>query len=675
MRGLRAVKIGIAGAGLVGLLLLSLIQGLRAQHLGFDTGDPLPSLAGGGRRFGPGWRRIRGLPDPADAPAESFGEARRQLTELHGRGCRICVLLPCGLEPVARKGEASVVVDLRQTKERFLRFGRAYRGLVDAWEIGNEPDLGASATRPEHYGAVFKAAALGIHQAGSPAVSAGLALPGALGLPPGPYFVRLLDDGILSYADGINFHFYGFAEDLPGEYAQLEDAVESVGQAGSVNRSMPVFLTECGYAIMDGATAATAAGRARQRDWFERVASEVSWLRIEAPMMFILRPYCEEGLIEFGLEMPDQTDSPALGYLRARTAHDRYPSRNWRIRAWSPSPIVIDFAAGAGTTPADSWGGYALSGTTGEAMIGEGCLRIYNLTNAPIRGRLTIGDPCSGCNSAEEMVLTPGELKLRPVRLVISRAPWNFHPWMVKFDSDTPEATQARFSTELYPAPESYCRILAKSLDFQPAAADRHAAMLRSQAHALEEPVLAPEGRWCATSGIRIEESADAWKFTVDEVPAAVIRPASVELPLPKGFAIHPNEFLRLEFRCQQAGQRFSRYARFSGAIGGILRVQIRTENGNLYEVLPRQSVRTDWSTYEMPGAAYTLSFFGRTNPPWRFSANRPAALVLTFWPRSLPTTVQIRPVGVIRLEWDQANDRARPTERGEATANSGEGT
>jgi hypothetical protein len=90
-----------------------------------------------------------------------------------------------------------------------------FAGLVDAWEMVGEPDVGYCTDLPERTVAYQKALYLGIkagaREAGAPAP---LVLMGALALPPGPWLERAAKNGLLDYTDAYNFHFYGYAEEL-----------------------------------------------------------------------------------------------------------------------------------------------------------------------------------------------------------------------------------------------------------------------------------------------------------------------------------------------------------------------------------------------------------------------------------------------------------------------------
>ena len=342
--------------------------------------------------------RIRGVAE-SDGEGDHAGRAqagdRCALDELHECGVRICVILrwaPSDWTKGVRPGGGQRhPLDLREVYERGRRLGAAYGDLVDVWEIENEPDIDFVVENPETHAAFQKAVYLGLKSGVRIAYQAGLSLefktgsdsgwlarkqgrsaldlklpPSArsapsrvvmapLALPPGPYLERLWANGLASYTDGFNFHFYGYAEDFTGVYRQFEDAVAKLGavppgsveeewlRMGSrseldlgrrtssdrrVRRTLPVFITEYGYGLLDAEARDSVEGRVRQWRWFATLAKQIRTLRPEGPMAFLLNPYYEAGLNEFGLTMTQpavmqpengnlcRTEKPETGNLK-----------------------------------------------------------------------------------------------------------------------------------------------------------------------------------------------------------------------------------------------------------------------------------------------------------------------------------------------------------------------
>ena len=363
---------GLYLAALGAFLCFSPVVG-RSQT-GYDTGSIAPAFVEqenplfreGHRREGL-WLRSRSMPNPSDLAA--VRKDRSVFAEVQRRGYRICVVLEIGSAESGRGiragGGRRLPSNLRDAYEWARGLGEAYGGSVDRWEIGNEPDIGFLAENPETYAAFLKATALGFHEgerraafraaprssfgkqwflthtfaaAGPRDIGSGVVMAG-MALPPGPYFERLQVNGLLSYSNGFNFHYYGYAEDFSGVYRQFQDAVESAAVGGKAAgprglddtrdgapriggatqlrerpagglrdhefrpKTLPVLMTEYGYGTLSEPAATTVEGRVRQWEWFRSVAEQTRALRIEGPMAFVLLPYLEHGTQEFGLLM------------------------------------------------------------------------------------------------------------------------------------------------------------------------------------------------------------------------------------------------------------------------------------------------------------------------------------------------------------------------------------
>ncbi len=350
----------------VGFAPLSLLH--AGNGSGYDSGgDPIQLVtrlgldgeAGAAARIGE-WLRIRGFDRaPVDPcrPLEAGGidgeiagriEAMRAaLLTLQGAGYRtVCFLRwerewPSGRRPGEGPGNRSPL-DLREAYGRGYAFAATYGDLVDAWEIENEPDAGFFADNADVFAAFYKAVALGLAagreqrawrsaealggpdgetadadrvRTGMPGVRSirqkSLIVMPPLVLPPGPYLEQLRANGFLSYTEGANLHYYGFADDYSRAHARLREALtcregESAGASRETRtvRRLPVFVTEWGYPRMDGYASQTVEGRVRQWRFYKKVASQNERLRVHAPMAFYLPPYFEYGAKEFGLTMP-----------------------------------------------------------------------------------------------------------------------------------------------------------------------------------------------------------------------------------------------------------------------------------------------------------------------------------------------------------------------------------
>jgi hypothetical protein len=682
------------------LLCASFYAGnLSGEGIGFDTGCGARELV---EKLGHPevtiprgvWLRIRGVADARSRLTEE--QERKALTMLHERGYRTCVLLmpdPKQWASGVRSNPSSALpIDLRDAYHWLADLQRTYGDVVDAWEIGNEPDIAFLKENAETYAAFFQACSLGAASI-QPATGAiestkkyARVVPAALALPPGPYLERLLACHLLSCADGFNFHYYGYAEDFSGVYAQFADAVgaelalppavaEAKDPLNSVTKALPVFVTEWGYGLLTAKAALTAKGRMRQLNWFRLVADQVRQLRIEAPLAFYLQPYYEQATNEFGLTATTSRGftasefepnknvpwtenvgktfegnaiTPALAYL-FKTGKN-YPAKNWTVHTTPASPVVMDLVAGKDVLPFKACGGYMLLGKANDTLaIGTAELRLCNFSDRPITGILTFP------GETERVTLPPGEMRVMPVELSVDASRFALCDWTARFTSlinqekaqqvssmnagnGSPSyATEAVFQTTLFPNAEGMQKKILVSFDHVVAQAAENRGLLLSRKLATDEPPLFSHGRWLVSKGVDIVEDTSGWHFLVTSYPNEPLRPAMAELPLPANFAFPTNTMLRFDYRTPgtDSCERFDVY--------------FRTTNGNLYTIWPPLVASSTWQICTQNQESFTMAFWGRANLPWRFSDNKPAALVFFFRPKRLPTTYDVKDVGIVR--------------------------
>lgn len=339
------------------LLLIGILAGISAWVLtpqpavsvaplpGLDTGMTAtalrtwdPALMADWARTQP-WLRIRGHPFPKDQPEAARREAMA-LRDLSTAGFKPIILLRWGEKSWANGirpgGGQRLPLDLREAYERGFTEGQRFGATGAAFEIENEPDISFVQDNAETFMAFQKAVYLGV-KAGSSLREHGrtvgrsngrtaTVVMAPLALPPGPYFEQLVANGLFSYTDAFNYHYYGYAEDFTGVYGQFEAAVNDVGlplgarrftgpsdgrtvgpldrEVHSPPRSLPVLLTEYGYGALGKDARNTVERRIRQWRWFKAVGEDIVRLRIAGPMAFYLPPYLERDQLEFGLTAP-----------------------------------------------------------------------------------------------------------------------------------------------------------------------------------------------------------------------------------------------------------------------------------------------------------------------------------------------------------------------------------
>jgi len=710
---------------------------LRAAGMGFDSGMTAPALVArldAGDPFvaqAGAWVHVRGVVESGSQVAEQAA-----LAELHRRGLRVCVLLMPTRESWATGLRswpgATLPLDLREAHDRMMRLASSYRGLVDAWEIGNEPDIGFVPENAENYMAYLKACYLGAREGAlngqrsaisdqsqkgrsfwwhlwrrlrggsgseesrfpSP-VHRPLIIMAPLALPPGPYLERLIGNGLLSYTDGFNFHYYGYARDFTGVYRQFENAVEN--QRGGDNtfrlKRLPVFITEFGYGLLDGVARETVAGRVRQWAWFRDVNAQIRELRIAAPMAFLLTPYFERGVNEFGLTAPETRQeakgerregragdprgqrprlqlgamefkpqdfgakkaepwmeligkpvaggeaTPALAWLMA-DAKPGHPSRDWTVSVPDSSPVVIDFVAGVDALPYKSYQGFMLM----DSGRGHGELRLYNFSAARLSGSLRMSGSAAAraiapASLSDKITLEPGAMVTIPLELETSDADFSVHSWTVDFLPDNSTVPPATFTTAFFPNATGMTKTVQVQLDHDEKSAERNYSRLLQRELAVDEPRLVSQGRWLVTPGVKVTEDGTTWSFEVTGYPPEPLRPAMAELPLLTGFKFPPGGMFTFDYHATLPLENDRQEA---------MEMYFRTANGNLFHVWPPFPVTDLWQTYTQNRENFTMGFFGRAALPWQFEKNECVSLVFYFRPHRLPTTYEIRNAEIV---------------------------
>lgn len=186
--------------------------------------------------------------------------------ELKKNGFRV-VAFAGFLERIAKEQSGNhLPEDLRQVYAESYRLGKQTLGEVDAFEMVGEPDAHYCKDLPDRVAAYQKAVYLGIkdgaragltksslettslqkiayHQPSNPLdPRLPIVLSGGLAFPPGNWLDLAAANGIYEFTDAVNFHHYGFADDL----AAAIHAHREFGSKWSGRGKLPVWITEAG---------------------------------------------------------------------------------------------------------------------------------------------------------------------------------------------------------------------------------------------------------------------------------------------------------------------------------------------------------------------------------------------------------------------------------------------
>ena len=348
------------------------------------------------------WVRERG------AWVDETTEGGRQLLS------RLRTMKAAGLHVVAFAGSPGTRVeqagnqlpeDLQAVYAAAFRQGRTTAGLVDAWEMTGEPDLGYCRDLPDRLAAYNKAMYWGLHDGAVAAGRSTVVLMGALALPPGPWLERAMRNDLLDCTDAYNFHFYGYARDLPGVIAAHRALLQAMfppsglaarhGRPGAMfpesrgaapRTAPPMWITECGINAVapddfyNPQRRALQAAFARETARVARAARDVAMF-----MPFILVHADDAHAMTVRADFPLPAWDGYAGYVRGHA----WPQRPLVRSEAAPNRIVVQWMPdNASTVP------HKVAGTYRFLADGpvRGVLRVYNFGDKPACGRIEAGE-------------------------------------------------------------------------------------------------------------------------------------------------------------------------------------------------------------------------------------------------------------------------------------------
>ena len=307
-----------------------------------------------------------------------------------------------------------------------------FAGLVDAWEMVGEPDVGYCTDLPERTVAYQKALYLGIkagaREAGGPTP---LVLMGALALPPGPWLERATKNGLLGYTDAYNFHFYGYADELTdvikAHRAFMADAIsnlkskivlcrlrlgtdpesenpilnlksEILDSRNAALAALPIWITECGLNAVKPDDFLNAERRKLHADFTVSTAQQaLASPDVAVFMPFILVDHHDPYALTTASDQPLPAWNAYAQFIRdhpwpartlARSPVRLQPSAVAQGKPpVDPNPVVLQWMPDNATTlPHKVAGTYRFIGN--GPIKGE--IRLYNFSDNPVSGRLQI---------------------------------------------------------------------------------------------------------------------------------------------------------------------------------------------------------------------------------------------------------------------------------------------
>lgn len=392
-------------------------------------------------------------------------------------------------------------------------------------------------------------------------------------------------------------------------------------------RSLPVFLTEYGYGLLGREARFTAAGRARQQAWFAAVAAQTRRLGLDRAMAFVLRPYLERDFNEFGLletapngrrqaqgaevAGPALVAGPNIPVDRGRKAEVGSQRSGVREQGTQvPTPEALRTGA--------RWGHNVVSPAlatllaSGLKPVSERAWGVPAATRSPVVidfvpdrglvqaktscGYYMTGDHGRGLPADGRLVLYNLSDRTRTGTLTLQGDAWSLAGGERCETLSLPPGERREIPVRIRPGGSVFKPDVARAFW-------RAKWPVRNARHPMQE-----------NQAVEPKQPGPAVRTTQTVTPShATPRPLARPEP-------------------HQA----------------LFDVYFRTRNGNLYRTWQRLRASDRWQPYFERLGNYTMAFYGRARRPWRFSDNRPAALVFIFRPDRLPATFEIRDAQVV---------------------------
>ena len=429
------------------------------------------------------------------------GDVREKFRELKAAGLTVTAFasLPYPVE-ISQPWDA-LPEDLRAVFAAGRVLRRDFSGLVDAWEMNGEPDVGFCRDLPDRLAAYQKALYLGLKDASGPGPSPAV-LMGALALPPGPWLERAAQNGLLDYTDAYNFHFYGHASDLGGVIrAHRRFADQRVGPG------LPLWITECGMKAVSPDDFMNGERRRLQADYTVATARQARNAGAAVFMPFILVEHGDPYALTLTADQP----LPAWTAYAALVHDLPWPRRALVRPALAANPVVLQWLPDNRTTvPHKVSGTYRFRNR--QAIRGK--IRIYNFGRKTVRGTMRTASSegiASTFPRRSELALGPGAMLEQPGEFVPGRAGY-FQGWcQANFDGDDGSRSPLYFGLE--PTPEV--------ADFVEAPLQLAAPVRGRPAYPAFPDYRASStaGSWEGINGVKVEEpSGHGARFRVTEL-------------------------------------------------------------------------------------------------------------------------------------------------------------
>jgi hypothetical protein len=380
--------------------------------------------------------RAPGLANPESARTGPISVYRR----LRAAGYRVLAFAETpGLKPTQSWDQFPE--DLMAVYWATFDLARRLQGDVSVWELPNEPDTLYSRDLPDRIAAFCKAEYLGLRDGAAAAqaemedgrwkmedwgkdgslkmedgksvspsnlpsaicrlltpISHLLALKGAhqpasgvlmsaLGNFPGPWLERAAENGLFDYTDGLNVHFYGQARDFAGALR----AQRAFAGRWVKDRTLPVWVTECGINAVPMDEIAESRGREIQREFVLETATAAWREGVAVFLPFVLTWPKEEW---FALLHGPRQPYPAWAAYAEFTRTHALPVQPALAPPANPARVVLQWLPDNETCiPHKVSGSYWFRGDPRAPDPMAARLILYNFSSAAVTGRWRMDAP------------------------------------------------------------------------------------------------------------------------------------------------------------------------------------------------------------------------------------------------------------------------------------------
>lgn len=372
---------------LIAAWILALIGNGQAAPVpaGWGLNGPTPGMWADGNAAKHQWHLRQGkityLREDIRLNAADWPKQKENLQKLRTAGFKIVGLIPYGIGRKPMTEGDALYEDLGEVYAAAQKWEAEAGDVVDVWENYNEPDLGFCRDTPDRFSAYAKAVYLGL-KAGSHGRKPVL-LP-SLGTSPGPWAERVAANGLFTYGDAFNFHYYGTAADFPWAVRVVRDFEDEATKRDEMAAVLPLWLTEIGDNNLPSDDFANGRAREQQAGFFGQTMRSA----VEAKLASFM-PYAYFDGSAYSL-----TDGTGYGY-RALTDYEDFT----RTHALGGSPASINQEANAAPVilqwlpDANEAVPHKVSGTwrfpAGQKVM-RGVVRAYNFSTQPARGTLNL---------------------------------------------------------------------------------------------------------------------------------------------------------------------------------------------------------------------------------------------------------------------------------------------